>query len=131
LKAIPIRNVFRSSVGKEKLLRLKLKALRRGLWFKVLSPIDRALVNLTVRVVEEIRSAALAERIRNIMGKLETALENKVLHALKTVGIPLARKLSSLAQKWGNPKARSWADDLSYAKFLAIIHLNNSPLFKA
>lgn len=123
-------NFFRSSVGKEKLLRLKLKALRRGVWFKVLSPIDRALVNLTVRVVEEVRSAALAERIRNIVGKLENALESKVLHALKTVGIRLARRLSSLAQKWGNPKAQSWADDLSYAKFLAIIHLNDSPLFK-
>jgi hypothetical protein len=126
-----MRNVFCSFVNKEKLLRLKLKALRRGVWFRVLDAIDRALVNLTIRVVEEIHSVALAERLRNVLGKLETALESKVLYALKTVGFPLARRLSSLAQKWGNPDARSWADDLSYAKFLAVIHLNNSPLFKA
>jgi hypothetical protein len=129
-KAVSIGDASRFLVRKEKLLKLKSRALRRGVWFRVLSAIDRALVNLTIRVVDEIRSVRLAEKLCLVVEKLENALKNKILHVLKTVGIPLARKLSFLAQKWGNASARKWASEISFAKFLAIIHLNNPPLFK-
>ena len=111
---------------KKKLVKLKLKAIRGGVWFRALSRIDRALVDLTIRVVHGVQSFTLARIVFSIVAKLEDALENRFfLNALKEVGFPQARKLSLFAQKWGNVSARNWAFDLSFARFLAIIHLNS------
>jgi len=111
---------------KKKLVKLKLKAIRGGVWFRALSRIDRALVDLTIRVVHGVQSFTLARIVFSIVAKLEDALENRFfLNTLKEVGFPQARKLSLFAQKWGNVSARNWAFDLSFARFLAIMHLNS------
>ena len=110
---------------KKKLVKLKLKAIRGGVWFRALSRIDRALVDLTITVVHGVQSFTLARIVFSIVTKLEDALENRFLNALKEVGFPQARKLSLFAQKWGNVSARNWAFDLSFARFLAIMHLNS------
>lgn len=115
---------------KQKLRRLKLQAIRRGVWFRGLSRVDRALVSLTIKVVDGVRSFTLAKALLSVVRKLEDALENRVLHALKEVGFPLAYKLSLFAQKWGNNLAKNWMRDIFFAKFLAIMHINNSGVFK-
>ncbi|MDH5483247.1 MAG: hypothetical protein OEY22_10305 [Candidatus Bathyarchaeota archaeon] len=112
------------------MLKLKLKALRRGVWFKALSRIDRALFNLTIKIVHGVRSFALAKTVFTVVRKLEDALENRFLNTIKEAGFLLARKLSFFAQKWGNDSARAWAFDKSFVKFLAIMHLNNPRAFK-
>ncbi len=113
-------------LGRKNLLDLKLKALRCGTWFRVLSRIDRALVDLTLKVADRIRSFTLARNILSIVKKLEEAVKSRVLYATKHVGFPLARKLSLVAQRWGNPFAKSWMSDLSFARFLAVMHINDS-----
>ena len=116
---------------KEKLVKLKSKAIRSGVWFRALSRIDRALVDLTIKVVHGMRSFTLARIVFSIVEKLEDALENRFfLNALKGVGFSHARKLSLFAQKWGNVSARNWEFDLSFARFLAIMHLNSPGVFK-
>ncbi|MGC9346152.1 MAG: hypothetical protein ACP5ER_05130 [Candidatus Bathyarchaeales archaeon] len=125
-----MKNASSFMLGKEKLRRLKLKAVRRGVWFRVLSRVDRALVDLTMKVVDGVRSFRLAKALFSVVEKLEDALESRVSHALKEVGFPLARRLGLFAQKWGNSFARSWMSDVSFAKFLAIMHINNPGEFK-
>ncbi len=125
-----MKNASRFMFGKEKLRKLKLKAVRRGVWFRVLSRVDRALVDLTMKVVDGVRSFRLAEALFSVVEKLEVALEGRVSRALKEVGFPLARKLGLFAQKWGNEFARSWMSDVSFAKFLAVMHVNNPGEFK-
>jgi hypothetical protein len=92
------------------------------MWFKSLSRIDRALVDLTIKVAENIHSVSLAKRIFAVMGKLERLSESPVLKSLKLIGCPLAEKISLIAQKWGNASAETWANDLSFAFFLAVTH---------
>jgi len=107
------------------LLRLKSRALRRGVWFRVLSRIDRVLVDLTVNVVDGVHGFRLAKALWSVVKKLEAALENRVLRAVNEVGYDLAGKLSLLAQKWGNRSAKDWAHDRSFARFLAIVRIND------
>lgn len=117
---------------KKKLVKLKLKAIRGGVWFRALSRIDRALVDLTIKVVHGVHSSTLAKIVLSIVKKLDDALKNRFfLNALKEVGFLQARKLSLFAQKWGNVSAKNWAFDLSFARFLAIIHLNSQGVFKS
>jgi len=126
-----MKNVSFLMLRREKLLKLRSKAVRLGVWFRALSRIDRALVDLTIRVADVVHSFTLAKTLFTVVRKLEDCFESMVSHVLKEVGFPLARKLSLLAQKWGNSSARNWMSDKSFAKFLAIMHINNSRVFKA
>lgn len=127
---LQVQKICANKLRKEKLRKLKLRAIRRRVWFRALSRVDRALVNLTIKVVDGVRSFTLAKALLSVVKKLEDVLESRVLRALKEVGFPLARKLSLFAQKWGNNSARNWGSDVSFAKFLAIMHINNPTVFK-
>lgn len=112
------------------LLKLKLRAMRAGVWFRALRRIDRALIDLAIRVVSNVRSIILARSILALVRKLDGIMENRVSRAVREVGFPLARKFSLSAQKWGNASAESWASDLPFARFLAVIYINDPKIFK-
>ncbi len=98
--------------------------MRAGVWFRALPRIDRVLVDLTIQVADTIRSSHLAKSIFAVMGKLEGLLESSVMKSLRLIGVPLAEKLSTIAQKLGNTSAKDWASDSSFAFFLAVMHTN-------
>jgi hypothetical protein len=127
---ISVKKASCFTLRKEKLLKLKLKAIRCGVWFRALSRIDRVLVDLTIKVADRVRSFTLAKILFSVVRKLEDAFEGRVFRVLRDVGLPLARKLSLFAQNWGNSFAKNWASDTSFARFLAIMHLNNPGVFK-
>jgi hypothetical protein len=119
-----------SFLNKAQLIKLRLKAMRAGVWFRALPRIDRVLVDLTIRVASNIRSVTLAKCILAVTRKLEGFLESSLLRAFREVGFPLAQKLSLVAQKWGNNSAEKWASDLSFMNFLAVMHINEPKAFK-
>lgn len=106
-------------------MKFKCKAIRAGLWFKVLPRIDRVLVDLTIKVADTIRSPHLARSLFSIVGKLEGLLESKLQRAVREIGFPIALKLSMVAQKWGNKAAEKWASDDGFARYWAAIKLND------
>jgi hypothetical protein len=119
-----------SLLNKAQLIKLRLKAMRAGVWFRALPRIDRVLVDLTIRVASNVRSVTLAKSILAVTRKLEGFLESSLLRAFREVGFPLAQKLSVVAQKWGNNSAEKWASDLSFMNFLAVMHINEPKAFK-
>ena len=106
------------------LIKLKLKAIRAGVWFKALPRIDRVLVDLTIQVAENIRSAHLAKSIFAVVGKLEGLLESKFVRLSRTIGQILAEKASAVAQSWGNVAAKGWSTDRSFALYFAVMQAN-------
>ena len=106
------------SVGR--LAEAKKLALRRGVWFRVLDRVERGIIDLTVRYVVCIKSGKLAKVVTAIMEKLQSAAESIVDKLVRTVGLPLARKISDIAVSWGNRLASMWADDRSFAEFLVV-----------
>ena len=113
-----------SPLNRTQLIKLRIKAMRAGVWFRALPRIDRVLVDLTIRVADNIRSVSLAKCIFAVVGKLEGLLESSILKSLRLIGRPLAEKISSLAQKLGNTSAKNWVADSSFAFFLAVMHTN-------
>jgi hypothetical protein len=111
-------------IGKEQLLKLRRKAIRAGVWFRVLPRIDRVLVDLTIRVARRIRSASLVRSLLSVARKLEGLLESRFARAVREIGFSLSCRLSLLAQKWGNKGARAWAGDEDFARYLAVMKLN-------
>ena len=53
-------------LSKAQLVKLKLKAMRSGVWYRALPRIDRVLVDLTIKVAETIRSPHLARCILSV-----------------------------------------------------------------
>jgi hypothetical protein len=115
-----------ASVSRSLLVRMRTLALRRGLWFRVLTGTERACVDLTIRVVDEVRSGMLMNALLSVLRKLDEVVESRVVRSMRDVGVEAARRLSSVAVRWGNSSAASWAWDPRFVRFLAVLHLNAS-----
>jgi len=113
-----------SKLSSDELARIRLMAIRRGVWFNVLSKLERGLVDLSLKVTREIRSKILVRAICSIVKKLLEALESKVKMLMCQIGTPLAKKISQIAQNWGNKTAHAWANDLGFIQYLTIIKVN-------
>jgi hypothetical protein len=113
-----------SVLNRVQLKKIKLRALRAGVWFKTLPKIDRVLVDLTIKVTENIRSPHLAKSLFVIVEKLEGLMETRFQKLAKTVGRSLAEKTSQIAQSWGNVRAKRWSTDRSFALYLAVLQAN-------
>jgi hypothetical protein len=99
--------------------------MRRRIWYKVLSVLERAQVDLTLRMLERVRSPLLAKVLDSIIEKLSVALRSKVSTLIQSVGFPQALKLSRIAKSWGHRTADKWNSNREFARFLAIMHLNS------
>ena len=116
----------RSLFSRRTLALIRRKALRRRVWFKDLSHIERGLVDLTVKCVEQVRSSKLTAMLRIIVERLETALRSKVERLIMKVGWPSARRMAHFAVSWGNLDAWNWASDAKFARYLTVVHINDS-----
>lgn len=126
-----IGNTSCFTLTRQRLVNLKSMAFRSGAWFRALRRAERVLVDLTIKIIDRVRSPVLAKALLSIVKKLEDASENRVSRAIREVGFPCAQKLSLIAQKWGNKSARDWAFDLSFARFIATMHINSPALFSS
>jgi len=125
-----ITDQARIPLTRGKMAKIRAKAIRRGVWFKVLSGAERAYMGLAIRVVERVRSLLLAKVLTSILKKLLSVMESRVARMMREVGHPLAKKLSRIAQKWGNKPAVQWADDRGFIQYLAVTHMNTPAMFK-
>lgn len=115
-----------ASVSRGLLVHVRALALRRGVWFRTLTRTERACVDLTIRVVDEVRSGLLLNALLSVFRKLDMVVESRVAGLMRSVGVEAARRLSSVAVRWGNSSAVGWACDSGFVRFLAVLHLNAS-----
>jgi len=121
---------YRMVMNRDMLVSVRRMAMRRRVWFKVLSRMERAVVSLTIRCVEEVRSARLAMIVKAIVDKLNDAVKGGVERLMETVGRSLAQKLSGIAVGWGNESACDWADDHGFIWFLTVNYMNTPSLYR-
>ncbi len=98
---------------------LKTRALRRRVWFGALDRIERGLVDLTIRYVDQVKSNRLRQVLVEILGKLARALESSMVRALGR-GWIVAARLSGLAVGWGDASAYGWRFEEAFHRFLGL-----------
>lgn len=118
------------SLCRTELAKIKKRALRHGIWFKVLSRIERIQMDLTVKVVDKVKSILLAKVLRSIIARLFDAMESQVKRLMREVGTNLAHKISEIGKKLGCKSAENWANDQGFIKFLTITYMNTPRLYK-
>jgi hypothetical protein len=132
---VDITNMLREG-GRKFLSKLKQKSIRcNNLWFRVLSLDKRRFIDAVIQTVDRIQSSLLlklmtelAEKLLNALGGMP-ALIGKIPYGLITYGVPVAKKISAIAQSWGNQMAKKWANDEGFIRYLTVIDVNNLPIF--
>ena len=112
------------SVSKKQLREARGTALRRRVWYKALDNVERGIVNLTISIVESVKSPGLRGEIYKILFKLRRALRSAFSTHMEEYG---ARKLVDIirvALSFGNEEARNWGTD-QFARLLAVNNYNN------
>lgn len=109
---------------------LKKRALRKGVWFRVLTRIERSIYDLTIKSVSTIRSERLFNAIKVIVEKLRSAL-SPVNALTRTIGRQLTIRIARVAYSWGHPKALEWASDERFARYLAVCYMNIPKYYRA
>jgi hypothetical protein len=110
-------------LSRDNLAKLKLKAQRRGCWYRELKQNERMLLDLTIRVVEKVRSFLLAKVVSRLVSMLLNALESPIVRLIRTEGQEMAKKLSEIAVSLGHKAAKRWATDQGFMQFLVITNL--------
>ena len=108
---------------------LRRKALRRGLWFRALNSVERAIVDLCLRVKRDmdVRSPRLLRVLTEIAKKIIRALRSPSRVETWIRGFKAALTLSQIAVSWGYEKAREWTQDLNFITFLAKAWIQDTP----
>jgi len=105
-------------------MKVKSKAVKSRLWYEALSRAERAIIDLTIKCVEKVRSPILAKAITKILGKIMKTLEKGFREKAQEIGRDLAQRLSKVAEKWGNRRAPNWKSDKKFIEFLGVTALN-------
>lgn len=113
-------------IARQDLLRVRTRALRHNVWFKVLSRTERAILDLTVKCVKRIRSDVLEDTVSAIVGKVLEVLESKFIFNAEKIGRKIADAIGGIAQRWGNKNASAWNDDPGFVRFLGVNVINQT-----
>jgi hypothetical protein len=106
------------------LIEAKKVAFRRGVWYRALNRLERSTVDLTLRYVDFIKSTQLAKVLTAIITKIKQATESTIDRLARTLGTPMAQKISCIAVSWGYYSASKWATDPGFARYLAVCTAN-------
>ena len=109
---------------KQDLVKIRSRALRTKVWFKALSKVERAIMDLTIKCVERIRSNVLARAISTIVSNLLESLEKGFMTRANRVGYKIAERLCTLGERWGNKACSTWKYDKCFIEFLGVNALN-------
>lgn len=116
-------------ITRQGLLEIRSKALRTRIWFRTLSKVERTIVNLTIRCVEEIHSYVLAKTISDIIRKILAFLPKRFVSEAQKVGREIAEALCIAGEKWHNSQAAYWKHDIQFHRFLGVNKLNEAGWF--
>ena len=101
---------------------VKKRALRKGVWHKVLDKVDRGIISLTIRFVEEVRSVRLGKEIVKILAKLKDASKSGFVKHLETYGREAADRIGSWLKMLGYDDAAGWRNELAFIRYLTLIN---------
>jgi len=101
------------------LLKIKRKAIRLKAWYK-LNNIERAIIDLTIKCVNKIKSIKLKNIILKILNKIKEIFENDFLNKIYENGLKEIVKIIKIAYSWGNKNSLNWIKDKSFIFYLGI-----------
>lgn len=109
---------------RQDLARIKARALRTKIWFKAISKVERAIVDLTIKCTETIRSHVLMAAVTAIVNKILQSFEESFMTRAERIGQEIVEALCAIAEKWGNKSSSTWKRDARFTVYLGVSALN-------
>ena len=117
------------ALNRDRLSKIRQRSLRRGILYRALNRLERSILDLTIRCVEEVRSQLLIKTLINLVSKLSEALKSRFLSRVEEVGRPLAKRISIMAQSLGCEDASRWGEDPFFIRYLGVKALNTCKIY--
>jgi len=121
-----MRTIFNNKkyeLNKSILLKIKRKALRLKIWYR-LNNIERAIIDLTIKCVYKVKSKELKNIILKILNKIKEIFENKFIKKIYENGLKEIVKIIKIAYSWGNRNSLEWIKDKNFIFYLGIKKMN-------
>lgn len=99
-------------------------ALRRRVWYSALDGLERGILTLAGRVVDEVRNTALNVELVKIIAKLRDAAKSGFVRHVETFGVRRVREVRDQAASLGSVFAGMWARDIEFVRYLAFLDYN-------
>lgn len=111
-------------ITRQDLERIKLRAVRTRLWYRILSKVERAIIDLTIKCTDKVRSNVLAATISTIISKILLSSKESFMTKAEKIGNEIAQKLGAIGERWGNASSCDWKRDKCFARFLGVTAIN-------
>ena len=107
-------------ISQDYLRTVRLAALRKRVWYRVLDRVERGIVNLTIDVVMKVQSSVLAGELVKILAKLRDASKSAFTRHVESYGYLKLREIVRQADALGCEGACGWLMDLGFAEWFAL-----------
>lgn len=115
-------------ITRREISKLQLRALRKGVYHRVLNRMERGLLYCMMRSVDTAKVGGRLWRVTvRILAKLQEALQSRIGQVVEA-GKSMAVGLSELAVGWGNGLAVGWRDSREFLLALGLGVLFSSSL---
>ena len=112
-------------ISQDYLRAVRLAALRKRVWYRVLDRIERGIFNLTIDIVEKVQSSVLAVELVKILAKLRDASKSAFTRHVESYGYLKLREIVRQADALGCEGACGWLMDLGFAEWFALNNYSN------
>ena len=101
--------------------------MRKRVWYNSIDSLERGIVNLTISLIENIKSLTLFRVLKSILKKIKESSKSFFIRYHEKYGLAKAEKVVKLAVSYGCEYATTW---LNYSSFSRLLTLNdmNDPL---
>jgi hypothetical protein len=100
---------------------MRLRAMRKGVWYRALDRLERGILTLASRVVDEVHDVVLGVVLVKIVAKIRDATASRFVRHVETFGVLRAREIIAQVRVF---KGLGWLDDGGFARYLAFLDFN-------
>ena len=104
---------------------IRTEALRKRIWYRVLDRLEQGIVNLTIKIVDTLRSDALIRILVGILAKLREAGKSTFVKHIEGYGVEQMWRIVEISIGLGNRVADGWLCE-GFAEWFALNSFYNS-----
>ena len=107
------------------LLKIRRKAIRRRVYHRALDRLERGILDLSTRLLDEVRNLVLLEQLFEIVNKLEEAVKSRYQRHMEAFGARRVTVIILQALKFGYKDAVNWLRGGNFVEYLTAMDLNS------
>ncbi|OGD60474.1 hypothetical protein A3K78_08110 [Candidatus Bathyarchaeota archaeon RBG_13_52_12] len=108
---------------REILLEARWHALRRRVWWSALDNMERGILSIAARDIDDVKSTLLNVKLVRILAKIKEASLGRFARQVRDFGGRRAKEISSIGVKFGSCLSGGWVDEV-FARYFAFMSLN-------